>query len=978
LSNRMSNPDEDGPPAERTEPDRIANQVQNITLAALRDMQFDSPPDSAISAPVSSPLHTPLGSAGPRRLNPDSTSDNLTAQPSIVTEGSGTLGTTTDPTTTYYSTDNPVVGSSEANEDMEVTVLDPDHPLMKRFQNALKLQLEKQKNQLELQQRELNADIKRHQAEREGLGVNLYELQQELGRQQANLEDEHDKMAKENQRRRLVESELEESRRIHKARMDQIAAGMKRNQELQTENEAAASKLFAMQHAKEDVRGDIQVMRRAAEKADAELTQAEIDKQRQDMLVHRLEQKADMLRQEISMYRIQKKAQESETIATRDQVGEARAEIESIEIEQKQLYQQWNSSLIGMRRRDEALVSVTEQARKASQNVKELATELDGYKKSILDEEDKNEKQTMLLNRTETDIANTKKIIEQTKLKRQELQQKQASYSRMLAENDAALARTNTEYGVVEAALENFRLILEKEANEKHALQDTLAEELREKMSHDVAVEFSEKLTSRLTTKKRETEMEVARQHNKAALDDQKITEYKAKIWESEEKLKILEAHIEQLTKVINDGENNITRMRAQIERKQTVVDQMNKKLDHLVATCGGEELAPLEMELASLTKSLDQLETEIAEAELYWLKQQHELVKISQQRDKKTKEVKVLTKKVTILQQKKLRVENEIEYDQRELREVERSIGILRNQMDKINILLHRKEATANQLEQDNKLQEVEFVAELRELETEILNKQEQMEDLGMNKKRLQQELIETEKQILLWERKTQLARETIAAVDTEVGQGEIKSMKAEIHRMDLKFKELKKAQERLMREMEYSVVRRETIQTRNISNNTAKAPTKGNFQKKMNDVRRGIRTLKNDVTQVDLEIVAFREKQSSLSTNLQELQLAISQTESNKNELEEQLLRMKSQKQINFQEVVTKQNKSKELQKCIDKKYKPASRDPDHLAAEHAKMEEKLNSLNTVVDTLREQFPANASDLRKANDILNLQHKI
>ena len=34
----------------------------------------------------------------------------------------------------------------------------------------------------------------------------------------------------------------------------------------------------------------------------------------------------------------------------------------------------------------------------------------------------------MLLNRIETDISNTKKIIQQTKLKRQELQQKQASY----------------------------------------------------------------------------------------------------------------------------------------------------------------------------------------------------------------------------------------------------------------------------------------------------------------------------------------------------------------------------------------------------------------------------------------------------------------------------------------------------------------------------------------------------------------------
>ena len=69
-----------------------------------------------------------------------------------------------------------------------------------------------------------------------------------------------------------------------------------------------------------------------------------------------------------------------------------------------------------------------QETRLTNQKVKELETELDGYKHSILDEEEKNEKQTMLLNRIENDIVNTKKIIEQTKIKRQELQQKQASY----------------------------------------------------------------------------------------------------------------------------------------------------------------------------------------------------------------------------------------------------------------------------------------------------------------------------------------------------------------------------------------------------------------------------------------------------------------------------------------------------------------------------------------------------------------------
>ena len=50
---------------------------------------------------------------------------------------------------------------------------------------------------------------------------------------------------------------------------------------MQAEVENLALRLFYMQNAKEDVRSDIAIMRRAAEKADTEVSKAEIDKQKQ-------------------------------------------------------------------------------------------------------------------------------------------------------------------------------------------------------------------------------------------------------------------------------------------------------------------------------------------------------------------------------------------------------------------------------------------------------------------------------------------------------------------------------------------------------------------------------------------------------------------------------------------------------------------------------------------------------------------------
>ena len=50
---------------------------------------------------------------------------------------------------------------------------------------------------------------------------------------------------------------------------------------LQTEVENLATRLFYMMNAKEDVRSDIAVMKRAAEKAEYEVSLAEMSKQRQ-------------------------------------------------------------------------------------------------------------------------------------------------------------------------------------------------------------------------------------------------------------------------------------------------------------------------------------------------------------------------------------------------------------------------------------------------------------------------------------------------------------------------------------------------------------------------------------------------------------------------------------------------------------------------------------------------------------------------
>merc|ERR1712025_1408659 len=76
--------------------------------------------------------------------------------------------------------------------------------------------------------------------------------------------------------------------------------------------------------------------------------------------------------------------------------------------------------------------------------------------------------------------------------------------------------------------------------------------------------------------------------------------------------------------------------------------------------------------------------------------------------------------------------------------------------------------------------------------------------------------DIKETEQQIMFLERKIQLAKETIEALDPNVGRAENTKMKQEIHRMDLRYVQLKKKQEQMIKEMEDAIYRKEQIKNK------------------------------------------------------------------------------------------------------------------------------------------------------------------
>ena len=182
----------------------------------------------------------------------------------------------------------------------------------------------------------------------------MYGLQQELAKHQMLLEKEHDKYNDTNQNRKLNEKELDKTRDDYRTYQNQVDEELRKVRDLQQERDNLKLRIFYMTNAKEDIRGDIAVIRRATEKAETDKSKFEIEKQRQDLIVNRLEEKESKLKEDIALFQSQLHNQMKESKAAKESLVEARLETESIEKEKNQLMQNWTSCLIGMKRRDEA------------------------------------------------------------------------------------------------------------------------------------------------------------------------------------------------------------------------------------------------------------------------------------------------------------------------------------------------------------------------------------------------------------------------------------------------------------------------------------------------------------------------------------------------------------------------------------------------------------------------------------------------
>ncbi|XP_056102134.1 coiled-coil domain-containing protein 40 [Rhinichthys klamathensis goyatoka] len=862
----------------------------------------------------------------------------------------------------------------EYEEEEEIVVLDPEHPLMKRFQSALKKTLSDQVERLHLELREKIVMEKAEAQRRHELAEEVYMVHKMLARLQASLEASHEGNAQTVAHRRQAQDQLDGVKNQYQDIASQAKKQQMQVSELQSKVDNLALKLLYMQEANSDLRSDIKAIMNASHKVQKERTQAEEQKYQQDLYVERLTKHVEKLSEQISLYEVQIIAQTDQTKAAKEALSEAQLELDSVTVERRQLLQQWNSSLLRMRRRDEAYTAMHEELRLANDQVRSLDTEIEGYKKSITKVEEQNEHLTLRLNRAQTDSTTSRKLITYSQNHQEVLQSQYSTYTRMLQETEKTLSTLRGDHEVRQSEFKALRKQMEKESAVRLDLEDQIMNKMQEQLTHNNAAKYSRRLTDKTVGHRREKEAQLTKLENDintVTLEGQEVVTHLDSLVAFQAEL---EQEMSQRHLLLSSRETEIAKQVTEIERKQSTISIYNKKIKDIVSSTGHEDLGPLEIHAATLSKELEEVGADIKEQQQLWLWQQGELVRFTQEKQAHGSSVQILRTQLTILQQSKIRKESEMEQEQREQTDLDKQIKALMADMVKLNSLLSKNSDLNQALQQSNSLMETEFRQRLKEAERDSVETQLKLERLNEEKERLINSLVEAEHQIMLWEKRTQLMRETRSAIDSDIGQGDIRTMRAEIHRMEVRYAQLMKQQEKLLRDMESVVARRETIAVRSEAQARSdhKQPTHSDYHNTLQSLRRKILHTKKQAEECDGVIAQLEERQGSMTSSLRDKHVHISDLQNTRVVLTQDLSALQEAKERNMSRLPVLQGRAKHLQAVKEGQYTPVASGDMALELATQKHEERLKMVSSIIQNLAEEYPQHHSALHRINLIL------
>ena len=288
-------------------------------------------------------------------------------------------------------------------------VVDKNHsvtnnPAMDRVQSALKVQLARTRDRILRQFQEEQHSYSEAKKEREDCGVELYGIQQQLSQLQNKLDDSGNQHEGLRNKTKVIEENFIQLRNEVKTRVSKKDELKVRSSKRKEEWDEVDSMLKQARKFNQETKNEVMVTKRAASKAEEVVKGTEKGKEAQDIYIDSLNQQIKQLETEtkwsVKLLDIQKKQTDEADKVTK----ELTQELDILSSEKKRLVQQWNSALLALGRRDQALGAVTNETKEARNKSKDNSSEIIGLSRESFNISLQLEKATFDKNKIENEV----------------------------------------------------------------------------------------------------------------------------------------------------------------------------------------------------------------------------------------------------------------------------------------------------------------------------------------------------------------------------------------------------------------------------------------------------------------------------------------------------------------------------------------------------------------------------------------------
>merc|ERR1719316_1794416 len=169
---------------------------------------------------------------------------------------------------------------------------------------------------------------------------------------------------------------------------------------------------------------------------------------------------------------------------------------------------------------------------------------------------------------------------------------------------------------------------------------------------------------------------------------------------------------------------------------------------------------------IKQLKKQLAEKSQECQDMQKSWIGKQTDLLALQEEIDGAQDHVQDQKNRKLILTQKRIRTEAGWEGQKKEINELRLDVKHLQHEMDNLNSM-----AATNLKRHD----------ELKEIEENCIGMENEINILKDERGAMMEEIVESDRQVMLWERKIHLEKEMQEALDPSVGQAETTAMKKE-----------------------------------------------------------------------------------------------------------------------------------------------------------------------------------------------------